>query len=287
MDRHEIGTPIVIRRRGRHLVVVRPVILVAAEHRDAGGIRILPRLRDPKATALVEAEVERLRDRRFVQHEIGLQVRRGCHLLRGFKRRLPRPGHLRGTAQHAVGFTEGIKRRDGRFHRDRRTRLIVVARAKLPSPRKHALHEIIHDERRVAEEALRAGAGRVVHVDRQLVPLALAQRADGNLVPVDRRATAAVIRRKRPTGAELHAVDPYLVRAGQVADIHPDRLFVKVPLMLDKETIVDLHPRAVPRGPACRRCRLQLDRVARTGHGDSRPIRGAQHGAQDGNGEAE
>jgi hypothetical protein len=67
---NDITSAIVIRRSGWDAVEGRAVILVAADHLEAGGIRILAVLRDPKATPGVETEVSRLRDHRFVQEQV-------------------------------------------------------------------------------------------------------------------------------------------------------------------------------------------------------------------------
>ena len=80
MDGDDIGAAVMVRRSRRHAVVVRAIILIAADHVHAGGIGILAILRDPKPAAGVETEVRRLGDLRLRKQEIHREIGRRAHL---------------------------------------------------------------------------------------------------------------------------------------------------------------------------------------------------------------
>ena len=67
VDGDDVGAAVMVGRSRGDAVVVRAVILIAADHVDACGIRILPILRDPEAAAGIEAEVSRLGNERLGQ----------------------------------------------------------------------------------------------------------------------------------------------------------------------------------------------------------------------------
>ena len=267
-----------VRRRRRHLVVMRAVILVAAEHREPRGIRILPRVRDPQPAAFVETEMKRLRDLRFIEDELDAQILGRGHLRRRLRRWEARSRNLLRPAEHAVRLTKTVERRHGRFVRPRATRLVPIARPELPRARENALPKIVHDERRVAQESGRALARRLVNPDRDLIPLAFAQRADGHFVPVDRRAAALVRGWEGTAGPDLHPIHPGLERALEFADVQPHRLLEQIAVMLREEAVVHLHP-----GPVPRRVAGRSDLLCGGGIPRSRDFHRAPLGAQRGN----
>ena len=67
VDGDDVGAAVMVGRSRGDAVVVRAVILIAADHVHACGIRILPILRDPEAAAGIEAEVGRLGNERLGQ----------------------------------------------------------------------------------------------------------------------------------------------------------------------------------------------------------------------------
>ena len=99
-----------------------------------------------------------------------------------------------------------------------------------------ALHEVVHDERRISQEAAGRGVGGGGDADRHFVPFALAEGADGDLVAVEPLVT----------GADLLAVDPQLVGAREVADVDADGFLEQVSLVLREEAALSQDPRAVP-----------------------------------------
>ena len=262
VDGDDVGALVVMGRRRRDAVVMRAVILVAADHVHAGGVRILAVLRDPEAAAGVEAEVRRLGDLRLGQQEVDRQVRRRAHLRISLGRGERRTMELLGAAEDAVRLAELRERRrsglrlEGRTRRERR-------RGIFPRSLEHALHEVVHDERCLAEEAaLPFGMPDAEH---DLVPLALLQRAHRHLVAED-LATRA--------GADLHAVDERLVRSDEVAEMQADRFLEEVALVLGEERIVDAHPGAIPDiGGDGRAVRRRGQRHGRLGDGRN----GAKH----------
>src|ERR1043165_2688146 len=124
---------------------------------------------------------------------------------------------LFGAPEDAVRFAERLEGRRGRLLHQRPTGRVAVTRVELPWSFEDAFHEIVHDERRAAEEA--AGAGRVVNAEGDLVPFPFAQGADGNLVAMDRVASAPVVRRESAARADLPAVHPDFVRAREIANV--------------------------------------------------------------------
>ena len=232
VDRDDVGAAVVAGRGRRHLVVVGAIIFVAAEHLQAGGVGVLTILGDPEAAASVEAEVGRLRHQRLAQQEVGREVGGGPHLGGGFHGRELGSVDLLGASEHAAGFLEPIERRRRRSLRERATGCVTLARAGLPRSGQHGFQEVIHDERRVAQEAARPGARRLVDPDGDLVPSTLHQGADRDLVAVDGIGSAAERGREGAAGADLLAVHPDLMRAGEVADVHTDRFLEQVPLVL-------------------------------------------------------
>ena len=75
------------RRRLGHPVVLRPIILVTAEHPGAGRIRVLAILGHPEAPPGVEAEVRGLGHLGLIQQEVHPKIRRRLHTGHGFGRR--------------------------------------------------------------------------------------------------------------------------------------------------------------------------------------------------------
>src|SRR5262245_31097869 len=102
VNRNDVRAASVVRWWRRDLVVVRAIILVAAQHDQPGRIRILPVLRNPKPPAFVEAEVRRLRDQWLAQKQLRYEIRAGPDFRCGFGWQQARPMHLRGTTEHPV-----------------------------------------------------------------------------------------------------------------------------------------------------------------------------------------
>ena len=65
MDGDDIGAAIVIRGSGRDAIVVRAIILIAADHGHPGGVRVLTVLRNPEAAAGIKTEMRWLSDERL------------------------------------------------------------------------------------------------------------------------------------------------------------------------------------------------------------------------------
>ena len=182
MDRDDVGPLIVMGRSRGDAVVVRAIILVAADHVHAGRVRILPILRDPESAAGVEAEVRRLGDLRLGQQEVDRQIRSRAHLGIRVGRRERGAMELLGAAEDAVRFAELRERGGGRLDLERRAG-DQRRRGIFPRALEHALHEVVHDERRLAEEAaLPLG---LPDAEDDLVPLALLERAHRNLMAED------------------------------------------------------------------------------------------------------
>jgi hypothetical protein len=243
VDGDDVGAAVVVGRSRGNAVVVRAVILIAADHVDACGIRVLPILRDPEAAAGVEAEVGRLGDERLGQQQVDREIRRRTHLRIGVGRRKLRAVELFGATEHAVRFAELRERGGSRLHLERRTR-DQRRRGIFPGAFKDALHEVVHDERRFAEEAaLPCG---LLDAEDDFIPLALLQRAHRDLVAEDLLAGALVGRCERAARADLHAVDEEFVRAFKVAEMKADRFLEQVALVLGEEGIVHPHPSTIP-----------------------------------------
>ena len=182
MDRDDVGPLIVMGRSRRDAVVVRAIILVAADHVHAGRVRILPILRDPKPAAGVETEVGRLGDLRLGQQEVDSQIGRRAHLGVGVGRRQRGAVELLGAAEDAVGFAELGERGGSRLDLERRAG-DQRRRGIFPRAFEDALHEVVHDERRFADET--ALPLRLPDAEDDLVPLALLQRAHRDLMAED------------------------------------------------------------------------------------------------------
>ena len=107
-----IAPAVVMRGRRRHLVVMRAVVAVPADHLHARGERVLPELGDPEAPAGVEAEVGRLCHQRFRQHQFHHQIVRRLHLpkrIQGWQlAAVNEPFRLR---QHPVGLAKLVEGR--------------------------------------------------------------------------------------------------------------------------------------------------------------------------------
>ena len=123
---------------------------------------------------------------------------------------------LFGATEYAVRFTELRERGRGRLNLERRTR-DQRRRGIFPSAFEDTLHEVVHDERRFAEEAaLPCG---LLNAEDDFIPLALLQRAHRDLVTEDLLAGALVGRSERTACADLHAVDESLVCAFEIAEM--------------------------------------------------------------------
>ena len=110
VDGDDISATVVVGRSRGDAVVVRSVILIAADHVNARRVRILAILRNPEAAAGVEAEVGRLGDERLGQQQVDREIRRRTHLRIGVGWRKLRTVELFGATQHAVRFAELRKR---------------------------------------------------------------------------------------------------------------------------------------------------------------------------------
>ena len=112
VDGDQIAPAVVTRGSRGHLVVMRAVVAVPADHLESRGKRVLPELGDPEAAAGIEAEVRRLRHQRFRQHQIHHQIVRRLHLPKRIQGRqlgaVHEPFRLR---QHAVGLAKLVEGR--------------------------------------------------------------------------------------------------------------------------------------------------------------------------------
>ena len=176
---------------------------------------------------------------------------------------------LLGAAEDAVGFAELGERRGRRLDLERSTGH-ERRRGILPRAFEHALHEVVHDERRFAEEA--ALPLRLLDMEDDLVPLALLQRAHRDLMPEDFLPGVFITGRERAAGADLDAVDEELVRALEVAEVHADRFLEEITLVLGEERVVDLDPGPEP----------EVGRDGRAGGGRRDRREGLRGGARDG-----
>ena len=243
VDRDDIGATVMIGRSRRNVVVVGPVIFIAADHTDARGIGILAILRHPEAAAGVEAEVRRLGDLRFRQQQIDSEVRRRTHLRIGVGRRKRLAVELFGATEHPVRLTEHGERRGSRLGLERRTG-DERRRGIFPGTFEDALHEVVHDERRFAKEA--ALPFRLLDVEDDLVPFALLEGTHRDLMTKDLLAGALVAGSEGAAGADLHAVDEDFMRAFKFSEIHADRFLEQITFVLGEERIVHPHPGAIP-----------------------------------------
>ena len=89
MHRNDVRAAVVIRRRRRHFVEHRAVVLIATELPDSRRIRILTILRNPQPPAFVERHVRGLRDERLCEHQLHRETRLGAHFCKRFRRREP------------------------------------------------------------------------------------------------------------------------------------------------------------------------------------------------------
>ena len=278
---NHITAAIMIRRRRRNLVVVGAVILVAAEHLHAGGIRILTILRDPEPAARVIAQVRRLRDERFMQQLLDDEIIGGFELRRGFcRRKLRAVDELCRFAEHAVALVILVERSARRllFERDPLGPRRIVACAPFPVAFEHALVEVIHDERRFAEEA--TGTGHVVNTDGDFVPLALAQETGRNLVAMIARSSAAELRGEGSASTDARAVNEYLVSIGETADVQRDGFGEQVPLVRREEAVMRLEPRTIPGEAVVVACGGWAVGLPRAGHADGWPAPGHRLGGE-------
>ena len=198
VNRDQVRPAVMIWRWWRHAIVDGAIVGIAAHHLDPGRIRILPVLRDPGATALVEAEMRALRDERFGENQINREIVGGLQ----FRERLRGPefrtrDELLGARQNPTRAAELRERRAGRLLRERTARRVAIAREKFPRALEHTLEIVGHDRRCLAKET--AWAGAVVDADGDLVPLILLERADRDLVRV--AIGAAALEGRRETSA--------------------------------------------------------------------------------------
>ena len=94
MHRNDVRAAVMIRRRRRHFVEHRAVILIAAELLDSRRIRILPVLGNPKPPAFIERHVRRLRDERLREQQVHRKPRLHAHFCKRLRRREPLAGHI-------------------------------------------------------------------------------------------------------------------------------------------------------------------------------------------------
>src|SRR5688572_13669604 len=161
-----------VRRWRGHTIVHRAVIGIAADHLEPGGIRILTVLRDPRAAALVEAEMRALGNVRLGEQQIDLQIVRGFEFGVRLVRREPRTrDEFPRAAEDATRAAEDGKCRARWLRRERAARSVALADVNLPVALHQAFDVVRHDRWCFAEET--AGTGTVVDADRDFVPLIL------------------------------------------------------------------------------------------------------------------